>query len=33
LMISQKVIPDVYVLYAAMVNRIIDQSDCALIIT
>jgi hypothetical protein len=33
LMVSQKVMSDVYVLSAAVVNRIIRQADCTLIIT
>jgi hypothetical protein len=33
LVISQKVIPDVYVLSAAVFNGIIRYADCALIIT
>jgi hypothetical protein len=33
LVISQKVIPDVYVLSAAVFNRIIRHADCTLIIT
>jgi hypothetical protein len=33
LVISQKVIPDVYVLSAAVFNRIIRHVDCTLIIT
>jgi hypothetical protein len=32
-MISQKVIPDVYMLSAAVFNRIICHADCTLIIT
>jgi hypothetical protein len=32
LVVSQKVIPDVYVLSAAVFNRIIRQADCNLII-
>jgi hypothetical protein len=31
--ISQKVMPDVYVLSAVVFNRIIRQVDCTLIIT
>jgi hypothetical protein len=33
LVISQKVMPDVYVLSAAVFNRIIRQMDCTLIVT
>jgi hypothetical protein len=33
LMVSQKVMPDVYVLSATVFNRIIHQADCTLIIT
>jgi hypothetical protein len=33
LVISQKVIPDVYVLSAAVFNEIIRHADCTLIIT
>jgi hypothetical protein len=33
LVVSQKVMPDVYVLSAAVFNRIIYQADCTLIIT
>jgi hypothetical protein len=33
LVVSQKVMPDVYVLSAAVLNRIIRQADCTLIIT
>jgi hypothetical protein len=33
LVVSQKVMPDVYVLSAAMFNGIIRQADCTLIIT
>jgi hypothetical protein len=33
LVVSQKVMPDVYVLSVAMFNRIIRQADCTLIIT
>jgi hypothetical protein len=33
LVISQKVMPDVYVLSTAVFNRIIHQVDCTLIIT
>jgi hypothetical protein len=33
LVISQKVIPDVYVLSAVVFNRIIRHVDCTLIIT
>jgi hypothetical protein len=33
LVISQKVIPDVYVLSATVFNRIIRHADCTLIIT
>jgi hypothetical protein len=33
LMVSQKVMPDVYVLSAAVFNWIIHQADCTLIIT
>jgi hypothetical protein len=33
LVVSQKVMPDVYVLSAAVFNRIICQTDCTLIIT
>jgi hypothetical protein len=32
-MVSQKVMPDVYMLSAAVFNRIIRQTDCTLIIT
>jgi hypothetical protein len=32
-MVSQKVMPDVYVLSAAVFNKIIHQEDCTLIIT
>jgi hypothetical protein len=32
LVVSQKVMPDVTVLSAAMFNRVIRQSDCTLII-
>ena len=32
-MISQKVIPDVYVFSAAVLNGIIHHADCTLIIT
>jgi hypothetical protein len=31
--VSQKVMSDVYVFSAAMLNRIIRQADCTLIIT
>jgi hypothetical protein len=33
LVVSQKVMPDVYVLSAAVFNGIIRQADCTLIIT
>jgi hypothetical protein len=33
LVVSQKVMSDVYVLSAAVLNRIIRQADCTLIIT
>jgi hypothetical protein len=33
LVVSQKVIPDVYVLSVAVFNKIIRQADCTLIIT
>jgi hypothetical protein len=33
LVVSQKVIPDVYALSAAVFNRVIRQADCTLIIT
>jgi hypothetical protein len=33
LVVSQKVMPDVYVLSVAVFNRIICQADCTLIIT
>jgi hypothetical protein len=33
LVVSQKVIMDVYVLSVAMFNRIIHQADCTFIIT
>jgi hypothetical protein len=33
LVISQKVMPDVYVLSAVVFNRIIHQTDCTLSIT
>jgi hypothetical protein len=33
LVVSQKVMSDVYVLSAAVFNRIIHQEDCILIIT
>ena len=33
LVVSQEVMPDVYVLSAAMFNRIIRQADCTLIVT
>jgi hypothetical protein len=33
LVISQKVIPDVYVLSAAVFNGIIHHADCTLVIT
>jgi hypothetical protein len=33
LVVSQEVMPDVYVLSAAVFNRIISQADCTLIIT
>jgi hypothetical protein len=33
LMVSQKVMSDVYVLSAAVFNNIIRQADCTLIIT
>jgi hypothetical protein len=33
LVVSQKVMPDVYVLCAVVFNRIICQADCTLIIT
>jgi hypothetical protein len=31
--VSQKVMPDVYVLSAVVLNRIIRQADCTLVIT
>jgi hypothetical protein len=33
LVVSQKVMPDVYVLSVAMFNRIIRQANCTLIVT
>jgi hypothetical protein len=33
LVVSQKVMPDVYVLSAAMFNRIIRHADCTLNVT
>jgi hypothetical protein len=33
LVLSQEVMPDVYVLSAAVFNRIIRQADCTLIVT
>jgi hypothetical protein len=33
LVVSQKVMPDIYVLSVAVFNRIICQADCTLIIT
>ena len=33
LVVSQKVMPDVYVLSAAVFNRIICHADCTLIVT
>jgi hypothetical protein len=33
LVVSQEVMSDVYVLSAAMFNRIIHQTDCTLIVT
>jgi hypothetical protein len=33
LVVSEEVMPDVYVLSAAMFNRIIRQADCTLYIT
>jgi hypothetical protein len=33
LVVSQEVMSDVYVLSAAMFNRIIRQADCTLIVT
>jgi hypothetical protein len=33
LVISQKVVPDVYVLSATVFNRIIRHADCTLIVT
>jgi hypothetical protein len=33
LVVSQEVMPDVYVLSAAVFNRIICQADCTLIVT
>jgi hypothetical protein len=33
LVVSQEVMPDVYVLSAAMFNRIICHADCTLIVT
>jgi hypothetical protein len=33
LVVSQKVMPDVYVFSAAVFNKIIRQADCTLIIT
>ena len=33
LVVSQEVMPDVYVLSVAVFNRIIRQADCTLIVT
>jgi hypothetical protein len=33
LVVSQKVMPDVYVLSAVVFNRIIHHADCTLIVT
>jgi hypothetical protein len=33
LVVSQKVMPDVYVLSATVFNRVIRQADCTLIVT
>jgi hypothetical protein len=33
LVVSQEVMPDIYVLSAAVFNRIIHQADCTLIVT
>jgi hypothetical protein len=33
LVVSQEVMPDVYVLSAVVFNRIIRQADCTLIVT
>jgi hypothetical protein len=33
LVVSQEVMPDVYVLSVAVFNRIIRQADCTLVIT
>jgi hypothetical protein len=33
LVVSQEVMPDVYVLSAAVFNRIIHQADCTVIVT
>jgi hypothetical protein len=33
LVVSQEVMPDVYVFSAAVFNRIIRQADCTLIVT
>jgi hypothetical protein len=33
LAVSQKVMPDVYVISVAVFNRIIHQADCTLIVT
>jgi hypothetical protein len=33
LVVSQEVMPDVYVLSAAVLNRIIRHADCTLIVT
>jgi hypothetical protein len=33
LVVSQEVMPDVYVISAAVFNRIIRQADCTLIVT
>jgi hypothetical protein len=33
LVVPQEVMPDVYVLSAAVINRIIHQADCTLIVT
>jgi hypothetical protein len=33
LVVTQEVMPDVYVLSAAVFNRIIRQEDCTLIVT
>jgi hypothetical protein len=33
MVVSQEVMPDVYVLSAVVLNRIIHQADCTLIVT